>query len=141
MKPYTEPTCVYVLADDEGAVKIGASSDPEGRCRTLRRGVAEYNPRVAYIHHCPPLAREVERLAHAALEAHRMVDLEWFLVAPAKAVAVVKATARDVEWRYAEARELLGAGWSPGRVARRLKLTERTTRLWKDLIEMEKRDA
>lgn len=79
--------CVYVFAARE-YVKIGIAIDPKDRWGTIKTGNPLLEPPV-YVSPRMDHARRIERLAHAALEAHRCSG-EWFKCNRYYAAEIVK---------------------------------------------------
>ena len=82
---------VYVIEGSHGAVKIGISSDPEARRKTLQTG-APHHLFLAFSVYAGDAAFDVEQEAHTLLDAHRMPG-EWFAVSKEIAIATVYGAA------------------------------------------------
>lgn len=78
---------VYVVTSSNGHVKIGISTDPEARLRTLQTGTSD-QLQLTFTAPGYGNALTVEQEAHRILAAHR-VSGEWFNVTPDLAVAAI----------------------------------------------------
>ena len=78
---------VYVIAHNEngclcGPVKVGISSNPDGRLRKIRSDcVGKIELFFMYLCHTREVARGIELLAHETLKERKM-NGEWFNVNP-----------------------------------------------------------
>lgn len=83
---------IYVMACDDGTVKVGRSHDPGRRLSAIQtaRSGAVTLAHAAPVH--PRLAAAVEASAHAALAPYRLRG-EWFRIDAATAVAAVDRAA------------------------------------------------
>jgi hypothetical protein len=80
---------VYVIAAQDGPVKIGFSAHPEKRLKELQTGHAE----PLFLHHTEPVAADkaylIEQLIHAD-NRHRRLRGEWFRLNVEDAVAEIQ---------------------------------------------------
>jgi DNA-binding XRE family transcriptional regulator len=80
--------CVYVIKSDAGPIKIGISSNPENRLKSLQ-GSSPYTLTIYFVKAVNGgVAESIERQAHDSLAKNRLRG-EWFNVAADDAVYVV----------------------------------------------------
>lgn len=86
---------IYVIASENGPVKIGFSRSPKKRLSKLRTGC--FSPiYLAYSEEAEgDIAGLIERRAHDILQAHRRHG-EWFSVSPEEAIAAIKRAAVEI---------------------------------------------
>lgn len=95
--PTEKGTCVYVIAEAAGCVKIGISDKPHWRAEAMQTGNSR---RLTVLYSTAPFARSfalsIEQTAHAIL-SRRRVHREWFNCAPAVAIAAIQQALEDAQ--------------------------------------------